>query len=211
MSLAAVLMAAGSASRMGYRPKCLLHLNGTPLIERTIQALKAVGVQELIVVLGHYHESIRPFIDPQEVHCVINPHPDEGQISSQRLGLQALKKKHDAIVMALADQPLIEAQDIELLLTEFRVKAPSTEMLFPVLSSGPGNPVIISNTVREDILSKDSTYGCRQWRADHRHQVQGFLSDNTHFSCDLDTPEDIQALQQSSGLTLTWDPNPPRS
>ncbi len=208
MSIAAVLMAAGSGSRMGFRPKCLLHLDGIPLIVRTIHALKGVGVQELIVVLGHYHESIQPFIDPLQAHCVINPYPDEGPISSQRLGLQSLKHNHDAIIMALADQPLIEAQDIELLMSQFRALAPSTEMLFPLLSSGPGNPVIISNTVREDILGKDSSYGCREWRAEHAHQVQGLLSDNMHFACDLDTPEDIQAFEQSSGLTLTWGPKP---
>jgi len=211
MSHAAVLMAAGSASRMGYRPKCLLHLDGTPLIVRMIHALKEVGVQELMVVLGHYHESILPFIDPQQAHCVINPHPDEGQISSQRLGLQALQSGHDAIIMALADQPLIEAQDIETLLTQFRLQAPPNEMLFPLSDSGPGNPVIISNKVREDILSKGGSYGCRQWRAEHPQQVHAFLSDNRHFDCDLDTPQDIQALQQSSGLTLTWDPSPPKA
>ena len=34
LNVGAVLLAAGSASRMGHRPKCLLELDGVPLIRR---------------------------------------------------------------------------------------------------------------------------------------------------------------------------------
>ena len=58
LGTAAVLLAAGSASRMGGQPKCLLQLDGISLIERQIMALQAVGITHIVVVLGHYAAAI---------------------------------------------------------------------------------------------------------------------------------------------------------
>ena len=52
MTIAAVLLAAGSGSRMGLKPKSLLVLNGEPLIRRSARQLLDAGVSQLVVVLG---------------------------------------------------------------------------------------------------------------------------------------------------------------
>jgi choline kinase len=53
----AVILAAGRGSRMGHlgndRPKCLVELEGKPLIERQIAALRRGGVDEIGVVRGY--------------------------------------------------------------------------------------------------------------------------------------------------------------
>ena len=58
----AVILAAGRGSRMGYlsdeRPKCLVELEGKPLIERQIVALRRGGVDEIGVVRGYRAETI---------------------------------------------------------------------------------------------------------------------------------------------------------
>jgi choline kinase len=58
----AVILAAGRGSRMGHlgedRPKCLVELEGTPLIERQIAALRRGGVDEIGVVRGYRAEMI---------------------------------------------------------------------------------------------------------------------------------------------------------
>jgi L-glutamine-phosphate cytidylyltransferase len=58
----AVILAAGRGSRMGERgddrPKCLLELEGKPLIERQIAALRRGGVDEIAVVRGYRAEMI---------------------------------------------------------------------------------------------------------------------------------------------------------
>ena len=97
----AVLLAAGSGSRMGHRPKCLLELGGVPLIRRTLIALSGAGVDEVVVVLGHHAEAIEPVVSGFPVTIVRNPRPDDGQVSSQRLGLAALTGKLDAVLVAL--------------------------------------------------------------------------------------------------------------
>ena len=48
----AVVLAAGAGSRMGHRPKGLLHINGQALIQRTLAHLRGAGIQDVVVVLG---------------------------------------------------------------------------------------------------------------------------------------------------------------
>ncbi|PYK48280.1 MAG: nucleotidyl transferase, partial [Verrucomicrobia bacterium] len=58
----ALILAAGRGSRMGDlgddRPKCLIELQGRPLIERQITALRRSGVEEIGVVRGYRAEMI---------------------------------------------------------------------------------------------------------------------------------------------------------
>jgi choline kinase len=58
----AVILAAGRGSRMGLlcddRPKCLVELEGEPLIKRQIAALRRSGVAEIGVVRGYRAEMI---------------------------------------------------------------------------------------------------------------------------------------------------------
>ncbi len=58
----AVILAAGRGSRVGHlgegRPKCLIELEGRPLIDRQITALRRGGVNEIGVVRGYRAEMI---------------------------------------------------------------------------------------------------------------------------------------------------------
>jgi molybdenum cofactor cytidylyltransferase len=127
----AVVLAAGAGSRLGGRPKCLLELGGVPLIRRTLIALSGAGVDEVVVVLGHHAEAIEPVVAPFPVTLVRNPDPDAGQVSSQRVGLAALTGKLDAVLVALADQPLLNAQDITALIGAYKKRPAGTSVVFP--------------------------------------------------------------------------------
>ena len=102
----AVLLAAGSASRMGHRPKALLQLGGVPLVRRQLIALSGAGVDELVVVLGHHAERIEPEVRDFPVTLVRNLDPDAGQVSSLRLGSPKSQKKVEALMLwCLKAQP----------------------------------------------------------------------------------------------------------
>jgi molybdenum cofactor cytidylyltransferase len=202
MTTAAVLLAAGSGSRMGLKPKSLLELNGEPLIRRCARQLLDTGVSQLVVVLGHYAADIEAPLQGLPVHKVYNPDPDQGLVSSQRLGLQALSDNTDTVIMSLADQPLVTTQDIETLLQAF---AESTQdMVFPFVNGQPGNPVLLSARARLDILAGDSGFGCKEWRQAHKAQVLPFDTSNLHFTTDLDRLEDVAAFTARTGRSLTW-------
>lgn len=200
----AVLLAAGAGSRMGNRPKCLLELGGVPLIRRQLIALSGAGVDEVVVVLGHYADRIGDAIKEFPVTLVHNPDPSAGQISSLRLGLQTLSPKLDAALVALADQPLINSQDINDLIGAFKKRPPGAQVVQPMVDGLPGNPVMFSAEVREQILAGAANVGCRQWQAAHPDHVHAWASTNHRYRTDVDTLDDIEALAARTGHRLKW-------
>jgi len=202
--IGAVLLAAGSGSRMGHRPKSLLELGGVPLIRRQLIALSGAGVDEVVVVLGHHSKEIEPVVQTFPVTIVHNPDPDQGQVSSQRLGLAALGGKLDAVIVALADQPLLNAQDITDLISAFKKRPEGSQVVFPRVNGDRGNPVIFTQEVREQILHSGLQVGCRQWQTTHPELVTPFDTDNRRYQVDLDTEDDIVRFERETGHRLRW-------
>ncbi len=204
----AVLLAAGSGSRMGGRPKSLLELGGVSLIRRQLIALSGAGVDEVVVVLGHYAEQIEAVVQNFPVTLVRNLRPDDGQVSSLRLGLNALSPKMDAVVVALADQPLINAQDVNDVIGAYKKRPEASEVVVPYVLGLPGNPVVFSANVRTDILLGDVRLGCKQWQAAHPDRVYHWETSNQRYRTDVDSPDDIEALALRTGHRLKWPTTP---
>jgi CTP:molybdopterin cytidylyltransferase MocA len=204
LTVGAVLLAAGSASRMGNKPKCLLELGGVSLIRRQLIALSGAGVDEVVVVLGHYADQIEPAVSTFPVTLVRNPNPDEGQNSSLHLGLQALSPKLDAVLVALADQPLINAQDATDLIGAYKKRAEGVQVVVPEKDGQPGNPVMFSTAVKDAILAGDKQWGCKQWQQANPSQVLRWVTTNSRYVTDVDTEADIEALAQRTGHQLRW-------
>ncbi len=200
----AVLLAAGSGSRLGGRPKSLLELGGVPLIRRQLIALSGAGVDEVVVVLGHHAVAIEAAVSEFPVTLARNLAPDDGQPSSVRIGLQALAGKLDAVVIALADQPLINAQDITDLISVFKKRGDDAQMVVPRVDGEPGNPVIFDAALREQWLAGDVNASCRRWRDDNPERVHWFDTANSRYRVDIDTPDDLQRFTERTGHTLRW-------
>ncbi|MDL9999145.1 nucleotidyltransferase family protein [Variovorax sp. J22P240] len=203
MVIGAVLLAAGSGSRLGGRPKSLLELGGVPLIRRQLIALSGAGVDEVVVVLGHHADAIEAAVRDFPVTLARNPSPDDGQVSSVRIGLQALSPKLDAVIVALADQPMINGQDITALIGAFK-KRGDASMVVPRVAGEPGNPVIFESALRDEWLAGDANAACRRWREAHPERVRWFDTDNRRYRVDIDTPEDLQAFTERTGHELRW-------
>jgi CTP:molybdopterin cytidylyltransferase MocA len=204
MTIGAVLLAAGAGRRMGGRPKALLELGGVPLVLRQLIALSDAGVDELVIVLGHHAEQILPVIEHFPLTVVHNPRPEDGQVSSQRLGLAALNPRLDAALIALADQPLINEQDITSLIGAFKKRPEGTAVVVPRVAGQPGNPIIFSDAVREQILAGEGDVGCRQWRFANPRAVHHFDTESHRFIVDLDTLEDVELFERNTGHALRW-------
>lgn len=61
----AIILAAGSAKRLrpltDDRPKCMLEVGGSPILDHQLAALAAIGVSQVVVVVGWHAETFRPF------------------------------------------------------------------------------------------------------------------------------------------------------
>jgi hypothetical protein len=198
----AILLAAGQGSRMGSVPKSLLELQGVPLINRQLIALSGAGVAEVVVVTGYHHELVEPAVEQFPVKIVRNPHPEAGQASSVRLGIEALGSNFDAIIMALSDQPLINANDITKLITAFRKRSVG-EILMPVVNGQRGNPIVLSGTVMGQIIESGRNMVCRKFMDQHPELVTPYETDNEHFVFDVDSLEDLNTFTAKTGWVLT--------
>ena len=207
-TIGAVLLAAGAGARLGGRPKALLELGGVPLVLRQLIALSGAGVDEVAVVLGHHAEAVEAAVSAFPITLVHNPSPDDGQVSSVRLGLRALSPNLDAIIVAPADMPLIDTQDIVALIGAYK-KRGDAAMVAPRVrgedgEAEPGNPVIFDAALRASWLAGEADLACRKWRTAHPEQVRWFDTDNRRYRIDIDTPDDLQRFAAETGHALRW-------
>ncbi|MGA0881776.1 MAG: nucleotidyltransferase family protein [Burkholderiaceae bacterium] len=201
MRAAALILAAGRASRFGFEPKCLEVFSETPIIRRLILALSRAEVSPIMVVLGHYASQIKPAIDDLPIETVMNTDPDLGQNSSLRVGLSSLGTAASPVIVSLADQPLLDESAITALLEVYESRPATKRMVVPMRGEQPGNPVIFDASVASEILSMDATYGGKEWRQDHPESVLEWSNSEPSYFVDIDTREYLQALLDSQSRT----------
>ena len=220
-SFCAVLLAAGEGARLGRLPKSLFRLEDESLLIRQLLALTAAGADDIVLVTGYFYQAIEAEAqiamralkkNLARIHLVRNHEPQRDQQSSVLLGLQAsqdldsnaLTQTQDqddrAVMIALADQPLMVADDYRACVSFFRQQAMERSIIYPVVAMNRGNPVVLSGETIRHVLNGGQS--CKVYIDTHPEQVQHFISDNDHYIFDLDTPEDLQAFQQRTGLTL---------
>jgi len=202
-ALAGVVLAAGGARRMGGRPKALIERDGVALVRRVALALLEAGVADLVVVLGHRADELRPALDGLALRCVLNAGHAAGRASSLRAGLAALGEGGAGTVVALADQPLIEAGDVSALLDAYARRG-AARAVVPRVAGERGHPVVLEPGVCREILRADPGYGARHWMQAFPDQVAWFDCGNTHYRVDLDAPRDLERVVAAYGCSLRW-------
>lgn len=200
----AVLLAAGEGSRMGSVPKSLLALDGIPLIQRHLIALREAGLDQIVVVTGYHYEAIEAALVDQAVRVVRNPEPQRGQQSSVRLGVSALGRGFDLVMVVLADQPLIDVADHDELIQAFTHRPAGAGVLYPQVGDQRGNPVVFSGEVIQTMLDSGNDADFRRFIDEHPGMVYRYPTSNKHFIVDLDTPEDLTTFRQRTGRMLQW-------
>lgn len=188
-SIATIVLAAGQSRRMGAKNKLSLPINGEPLLRRTVKTLQASELEEIVVVLGHQSQLAHTLLEGLAVRTVYNERYRSGQMSSVHCGLSALRKNNAGVMIALGDQPAITVEEINFLIESFRGRS-TGEVVIPTFQGARGNPIVISEQSRNDILSGKRDLGCRKFIEKNPELVEMVEMPSSGVIIDLDTPQD---------------------
>jgi len=140
-------------------------------VRRCVLAVVAAGVGDVVVVLGHDSQRMALELGPLPVRLVVNPDFNAGQMSSVHCGLNAVGEGFDAVMICLADQPRLTAAHINSLLHAFDTLPPHQSIVVPVCNEQRGNPIVISEQVRQEVVRRGPNPGCRAYIDDHPERV----------------------------------------
>jgi molybdenum cofactor cytidylyltransferase len=197
MNISAVVLAAGMSSRMHGRNKLLMPWAGKTVIAYAVENLMQARVQQVVVVLGFAADKIQAEIRESEVCFVMNQDYAQGMSTSIVAGVQAVSENAQAILISLGDMPLVNASDLNRLISAFE-DAHGATIALPVFKGRPGNPVIFNVCHKDEMLKLRGDVGCKSILSCHPQQVLEVEMENAHILCDVDTVEAYEVLSQSN-------------
>ncbi len=185
MTTAAVVLAAGAGTRFrasgGERPKPLAEVGGVPLVDRVLAVVVAAGLDEVVLVDGSTDLSDRAADGIVVLH---NPAWADGIATSLQVAVgHARSRRHDAVVVGLADQPGVTAD------AWIAVAHEGAPIAVATYDGRRGNPVRLAATVW-DLLPTTGDEGARvlmRGRPDLVREVPC-----TGEPGDVDTMEDLE-------------------
>lgn len=188
--IAGVVLAAGSAERFG-APKQLALLDGRPLLEHSLGAMAAAGLDRLVVVLGAWAEEILERVDLGGAEPVVCERWAEGQSASLACGLGHLEgERVDAVVIGLGDQPRLCPASVRRV-AEAREDRPAARATY---GGRPGHPVVLAASLLPDLRDVTGDVGARALL--RRAGVIEVACDDLGGGADVDTPAQLARLDQ---------------
>lgn len=193
MSVAAIILAAGSSSRLG-QPKQLLEIAGVKLLDRAIEAATTAGCSPVVVVLGAHAEKIVNESTAVGVEVIRNENWQRGIGTSIRSGMQHLinsQSKLEAAVLLSCDQPRVNANTIAALM------AKRDNSNKPIVASRYANtlgiPAIFDRCCFESLTGLPDDSGAKPLIESNRNYVAEI--DFSDGAVDIDTPADLKRLR----------------
>ncbi|HVL53605.1 MAG TPA: NTP transferase domain-containing protein [Vitreimonas sp.] len=188
----ALVLAAGASSRFG-SPKPLARLDGRPLLEHVLDAIREAGIARIVVVLGHAADEVEQGIDWLDETIVRNRDPRHLS-SSLQVGLAAVEEldpRADAVLIALGDQPRTRPEVIRALLVAAR--AGDRPVVVPrYAEGGGGNPIVLRREAFDLVDEVSGDRGLGPVLADHADLVESVAVDGSN--PDVDTVADLASL-----------------
>jgi molybdenum cofactor cytidylyltransferase len=190
LNIYSLVMAAGQASRFG-GAKMLAEYQGESLVRRSLKlGLRVTGGNTVLVVGGEWR---RVFEDCGSIASFIvrNEDYESGMAASIACGTRAVQPVADAVMILLADQPLITAD--HLLSMEQAWRASPSSIIATEFDGVVGPPVIFPAAYFSALSALSGDAGARVVIENNSEVVIRIPFADA--AIDIDTPEDLQRLQ----------------
>lgn len=196
---AAVVLAAGAASRMG-GPKQLLEIDGEALVVRAARLALASGASEALVVTGAYRERVEAALATLQadagarLRLIHNPAWASGQASSIHAGVGALAIGCQAVLFFPVDQPNLPVSLLRRLWQPWQEGG--DRVATAVNGEVRGAPAIFDRRYFSEMLALRGDQGARPLLRTGASEIVT-ISTAPLALADVDTPDDWAALISS--------------
>ena len=167
---------------------------GEPLVRRIAAAAAEACAGPVVVVLGANADMIAPALSSlASVTIVLNPQWSNGLASSLTAGLSAVFEdpRCDAVLVTLADQPLVDAASLRRLVVAFD---DDRRIVASAYDDTIGVPAVFAREHMDDLMHLTGDAGAGSW-------LRGRLNEVTCIplgvaALDIDTSSDAAQLSQ---------------
>ena len=185
-SVYAVVLAAGTASRFG-TTKQVADIDGEPMVRRVVRVANDVCDVQTVVVVGHDGRSVIAACEPMQGFVVNNPRYKEGLGSSITCGVHAVRNDADAVIIMLADQPLITAKHVRDLIDAW--DGSDTAIVATSFADTQGPPALFGSACFDDLCALRADAGAKSLFDDQKFELTVILFEPA--AVDVDTPDDL--------------------
>jgi len=191
LPVGAVVLAAGSSSRMGGAQKLVLEFDGRPMVRHAIEAASNGGCHQVVVVYAA--QEVAAAVDGA-AELVFNPEAAAGMSTSLRRGLAALRSDMEAALIVLGDQPLVGSRSVAALLRSWRREGsrPAVAMSASTPQVRWTPPVVLARELWPELEHLHGDAGARQLLDGHPELLDVVPAAGR--PDDIDTPDDYAKI-----------------
>lgn len=188
-NLFAVVLAAGAGSRFGGR-KLLAPWRGRALVAHAVERAASVCGARTVLVVGSDWQEVGAACAPLPGFFLRNEGWSEGMGGSIALGVGAVRHAADAVLLTLADQPLVTAGHLEALAA--RGRSATGAIVATGYAGGAGPPVIFPAACFDELAALRGDRGARSLLAKASARVHVVPCEAA--AVDIDHPDDLARL-----------------
>jgi molybdenum cofactor cytidylyltransferase len=192
LPVAAIVLAAGAATRMG-KLKQLLPYRGRTLVQHAIDQALQAQFDPVVVVVGAESAAVRSSIATQNSVIIENTYWQSGMGSSISAGVRWLQKEGNesaAIAILLGDQPLVTADHLRAM--RDRLHRTSADVIAAEYSGTLGVPALFKRSLFTTLSQLPPNAGARHLLRQPGLKVEPFSLPEA--ASDIDTPTDYDSL-----------------
>jgi molybdenum cofactor cytidylyltransferase len=195
--VAAVILAAGSSTRMGQN-KLLLVLDGDTMVRRAARTALEAGLDPVIVVLGHEAERVRGELAGLACRVTVNPDYMLGKGTSLQVGIREARAlaSTDAAVVILADMPFVTAAMLAAIVE--RRRASGAPLVISRYGEVNAPPMLYGRALFEELLALPGEACGKEMVRRHEHEAAVMSWPETALA-DVDVPDDYRRIAAEVG------------
>lgn len=185
----AIVLAAGSSTRFG-RTKQLEPFDGMPLAAVAVRKTESVCGARTVLVTGKDWQAVADACRPLAGFFVINDDHEKGIASSIACGVRAIAESADAVLMMMADLPLVTAEHLESLVEAWQNSPQS--IVASAFEETLGPPAVFPRRDFDALLKLKGDHGARRVIDANAGRVLSIACEEAAF--DIDRPEDLAGI-----------------